>query len=85
MQMHPQSAGINLLKRAEVATPEHPHAGNHKVLEIKVTGSLGKAHRFVYKILPSPRNRPRCNRANSLKTQKELRWKNSFLYIKQRA
>lgn len=51
------------------------HAGNHKTLEIKVTGSLGKAHRFVCKILSSPRNRPRYNNENSLKTQKALRWK----------
>ena len=62
-------------ERAEVAALAFPDAGNHKTLEIKVTGSLGKAHRCVCKILSSPRNRPRYNNENSLKTQKVLRWK----------
>lgn len=62
-------------KRAEVAALALPHAGNHKVLEAQVTGSLGKAHRSVCNIWSSPRNRPRYNNENSLKTQKVLRWK----------
>lgn len=62
-------------ERAEVAALAFPHAGNHETLEIKVSGSLGKAHRFVCKILSSPRKRPRYNNENRLKTQKVLRWK----------
>lgn len=57
-------------ERAEVAALVPPHSGNHKTLETGITGSLVKAYRFACKILSSPRNRPRYNNENSLKTQK---------------
>lgn len=52
---------------SEVAALEIPHSGNPKTLETGITGSLGKANRFVCKILSSPRNTLRYNNENSLK------------------